>query len=358
MSMPISRRGLLTGALALPALGTGDARAQTTRIRYLLTSPSPIVAEAPHSSVPDILGFWKEGGLEVEVKPFSGSTGATQVVLAGSAEFTMASPEGFIAGRQSDAKAIAVYSHTREPIYTIAVVAGGAVQKLEDLKGKTIGVLSLSSGAVPVAKAMLRSVGFDPEKDVKWLPVGLGPQTANALKTNQVDALALWDWAYAILENLGYQFRHFGTPATSKILSLMLIGNEDFVKANPGPTVKMAQGIAKGALFTLTNPEAAVRIHWQKYPSSKPTNLTEEQALKEAVHVLQARLEKYRIAQREVPKWGAFTKAEWEATQNFFHDTGLIGRKLDVSAYYTDQFVQAINDFDQNAIVAKGRSYK
>src|SRR5215207_4169052 len=209
--MLISRRTLVGTTLTLPALGTSPASAQTTRIRYLLTSPSPIVAEAPHSSVPDVLGFWKQGGLDVEVKPFSGSTGATQVVLAGSAEFTMASPEGFIAGRQSDAKAIAVYSHTREPIYTIAVAGGSAVQKLEDLKGKTIGVLSLSSGAVPVAKAMLRSIGFDPEKDVKWLPIGIGAQAVNALRSNQVDAMAYWDWGYAILENAGQQFRHFGT---------------------------------------------------------------------------------------------------------------------------------------------------
>jgi NitT/TauT family transport system substrate-binding protein len=86
--------------------------------------------------------------------------------------------------------------------------------------------------------------------------------------------------------------------------------------------------------------------------------VSEEQALKEAVHVLQARLEKYRIQNREIPKWGAFTKGEWEATQNFFHDTGLIGRKLDLSAYYTDQFVEQVNAFDQNEIIAKARSYK
>jgi NitT/TauT family transport system substrate-binding protein len=356
--MRISRRSVLGGAVALPALMTKFASAQTTRIRYLLTSPSPNVAEAPHSSVPDMLGFWKDGGLEVEVKPFSGSTGATQIVLAGSAEFTMASPEALLVARQTEANAIAIYNHTREPIYTIAVVGDSPIKKLEDLKGQTVGVLSLSSGAVPVAKAMLRSAGFDPEKDVKWLPVGLGPQTANALKTNQVAAIALWDWAYAILENLGYQFRHFTTPETSKILSLMLIGNSAFTKANPGPAAKMAQGIAKGTLFTLTNPEAAVRIHWQKYPSSKPTNIPEEQALKEAVHVLGARLNKYRIQNREIPKWGAFTKAEWEATQSFFHDTGLIPRKIDASAYYTDAFLNTINDFDQNEIIAKARAYK
>jgi NitT/TauT family transport system substrate-binding protein len=355
--MLMSRRSFVGTALLLPALAPASAQGPT-KIRYLLTSPSPNVAEAPHSSVPDVLGFWKDAGLEVDVKPFSGSTGATQIVLAGSAEFTMASPEGFIVARQSDGKAIATYSHTREPIYTIAVQNGSPIQNLQDLKGKTIGVLSLSSGAVPVAKAMFRGVGFDPEKDVKWLPVGLGPQTANALKSNQVDALALWDWAYAILENLGFQFRHFTTPETSKILSLMLIGNEDFINANPAATAKMAQGIAKGALFTTTNPQAAVRIHWQKYPSSKPTNIPEEQALKEAVHVLQARLEKYRIQGREDPRWGAFTRGEWEATQNFFFDTGFITRKVDVGAYYTDRFIQQVNDFDVNEVIARARAYK
>ncbi|MGL4555863.1 MAG: ABC transporter substrate-binding protein, partial [Afipia sp.] len=225
-----------------------------TRIRYLLTSPTPNVAEAAHSSVPEKLGFWKESGLDVEVKPFGGSTGATQVVISGSAEFTMASPEALLVGRQEGANIKGVYNHTRESIYTIAVVKDSPIQKLEDLKNKTIGVVSLSSGATSVAKAMLRGVGFDPEKDVKWLPIGLGPQSANALKSNQVDAIAMWDWAYAILENAGFQFRQFETPGTSKLLALMLITNGDFLKANPGADMKFAQGIAKGTLFTLTNP--------------------------------------------------------------------------------------------------------
>ena len=344
-------------AIFVVVVAAAPAAAQT-KIRYLLTSPSPNVAEAPHASVPDMLGFWREGGLDVDVKPFSGSTGATQLVLAGSAEFTMASPEGLLVARQEGAKVLGIYNHTREPIYSIAVPAESPVTRLEDLKGKTIGVLSLSSGAVPVAKAMLRALGFDPEKDVKWLAVGLGPQAANALKTGQVDALALWDWAYATLENIGFKFRQFTSPETSRLLSLMLIGNEDFVKANPDATAKMAQGIAKGALFTLTNPQAAVRLHWQKYPASKPASIPEDQALKEAVHVLEARLAKYRIDNREVPKWGAFTRTEWESTQNFFHGVGLISRKLDVGSYYTDQFLAEVNAFDAAAIVAKATAQR
>jgi NitT/TauT family transport system substrate-binding protein len=349
------RRYALSACLLLVAAWPASAQ---TRVRYLLTSPSPNVAEAPHSSVPEAMGFWKEAGLDVDVKPFNGSSGATQVVLAGSAEFTMASPEGLLVGRQEGAKLVAVYNHVRESIYSVAVVKGSPAQSLQDLKGKTIGVLSLSSGAVPVAKAMFRSVGFDPEKDVKWLPVGLGPQAVNALKTNQVDALALWDWAYAILENAGYEFRHFHTADTNKLLSIMLIGNEDFVNANPDVAVKVAQGIAKGAAFTLANPEAAVRIHWAKYPSSKPTNIPEDQALREAVHVLQARLEKYRIDNREVRQWGAFLPAEWASTQDFFFDVGLLKQKLPVSAYYTDRFTRDVNAFDRASVEQRAKAYR
>ncbi len=337
--------------------GVAPASAQS-KIRYLLTSPTPNVAEAAHSSVPEKLGFWKDAGLDVEVKPFGGSTGATQVVISGSAEFTMATPEALLVARQEGAKIKAVYNHTREPIYTIAVLKDSPIKKLEDLKGKTIGVVSLSSGATAVAKAMLRGVGYDPEKDVKWLPIGLGPQSANALKSNQVDAIAMWDWAYALLENSGYQFRHFVTPGTSKLLALMIITNEDFLKSNPGAEIKFAQGIAKGVLFALTNPEAAVRIHWEKYPASKPTNIPEDQALREAVHVLQARLSKYKIEGRPDPRFGAFTRAEWEVTQSFFYDVGMIKSKPDVGEYYTNQFVDQINKFDKAAVILAAKAAK
>ncbi|MCG6207726.1 ABC transporter substrate-binding protein [Rhodopseudomonas sp. HC1] len=347
-----------TAWLALVAMLLAQPAAAQTKIRYLLTSPSPGVAEAPHSSVPEALGFWKDAGLDVTVTPFNGSTGATQVVISGSAEFTMASPEALLVGRQGGADIRAVYNHAREPIYTIAVVKQSSVQNLADLKGKTIGVVSLSSGATAVAKAMLRGIGLDPEKDVKWLPIGLGPQSAAALKANQVDAIAMWDWAYAILENSGFQFRHFETEGTSKLLSIMLIGNGAFIKDKPDAVVAFAEGIAKSVVFTLANPEAAVRLHWARYPASKPANIPEDQALREAVHVLESRIAKYKLDGRADPRFGAFTADEWKATQAFFFDVGMINAKPDVSAYYTNTFVDRIDHFDKAAIARKAEAYR
>lgn len=345
---------------AIPAIAfifAQPAMAQT-KIRYLLVSPVPTIAETAHSTVPAALGYWKDAGLDVTVSNFNGSTGATQVVIAGSAEFAMASPEALLVAKEQGANIKGVYNHTREPIYTIAVVKDSSIKQLADLKGKTIGVLSLSSGATPVAKAMLRGIGLDPEKDVKWLPIGLGTQSVAAMKANQVDALAMYDWAYAIMENAGFQFRHFTTEGTSKLLSLMLVSNGAFLKANPEAAAKFAQGIAKGVVFTLANPEAAIRLHWQRHPSSKPANIPEEQALREAVHVLQARLDKYRLEGRPDPRFGAFTPDEWRSTQTFFMDVGAINQRLEVGDYYTNDLIGEANNFDKAAIVRQAESYR
>jgi NitT/TauT family transport system substrate-binding protein len=170
----------------------------------------------------------------------------------------------------------------------------------------------------------------------------LGPQTAHALKAKQIDALALWDHAYAGLENIGFKFRHFTTPETSALLGFMLIANENFVNRNPEATAKLVQGIAKSVVFARTNPTAAVRLHWELFPSSKPNNVSEDEAIRQAVHLLNSRLDKYRIKGRKTERWGYFENDDWEQTQNFFYTTGLLKKKIDVQDYFTNRFIDLL----------------
>ena len=41
-------------------------------------------------------------------------------------------------------------------------------------------------------------------------------------------------------------------------------------------TARVTQGYAKGAVFMIANPEAAVRILWEVFPQAKPTGKDEE----------------------------------------------------------------------------------
>lgn len=345
-------------ALACAVLAPQASNAQSTDVIYTQTSPAPNVASAPHSSIPAALGYWKDAGLKVENNSASGSTLAVQLTNAGTSHFTMATVEPLIVAKQKGGNIVAVYNHTREPIYTIAVPASSDIKSIEQLKGKRIGVSNLSSGGVPFAKAMLNGAGIDPNSEVTFLPIGLGAQAIQAIKTGKVDALAYWDWAYAQVENAGIGVRHFTSAKTNNLLSLALVANGDFVSKNPDIAVKLAQGIAKASLFTVTNPEAAVRIHWKHYPSSKPTGIPEEQALKEAVHLLKSRLPKYNIKGREVEKWGHFTEAQWKDTQDFLHTNGVIKEKLDISKYYNNDLIDKINKFDASKVIEQAKNYK
>src|SRR5687767_8095280 len=97
--------------LALVATHVASTGAQT-KVTYLLTAPVPDVAQASHSSVPLALGYWKEAGLDVDVQPTSGSTTAVQLVIACTANFTMATVEPLIIGPQKAAKSVSVYTHS------------------------------------------------------------------------------------------------------------------------------------------------------------------------------------------------------------------------------------------------------
>jgi NitT/TauT family transport system substrate-binding protein len=329
-----------------------------TKVTYLLTTPVPDVGQAPHASVPIGLGYWKDAGLDVDVQPIGGLTAAVQLIIAGKAAFAMGTVEPLMISRQKGARIVAIYNHTREGIYTLAVPADSPITSVAQLKRKSIGVLSLTSGAVVFAKAMLRRGGLDPDRDVDFVPIGQGAQAVAVVTGKRVDALAYFDWGYAVMENAGARFRHFSSDFSRELLSLVLIANEDFVNAHPDVAVKFAQGIAKASLFTITNPEAAVRVHWSVYPASKPQNVPADRALAEASHVLKARAEKYRIEGRTVPRWGAFTREEWEKTQDFMSESGLLPKKLDVAQYYSLRFIDQINDFNAAKIVEQAKTYR
>ena len=52
-------RCLVSLVLAVAVLASPPVAAAQTKVVYLLTSATPDVAQAPHSSVPVALGYWK-----------------------------------------------------------------------------------------------------------------------------------------------------------------------------------------------------------------------------------------------------------------------------------------------------------
>src|SRR6202022_764964 len=119
-------------------------------------------------------------GLDIEVTTLDGSTAGLRQLVAGNIQFATVGPEVAMIAREKGVKVKSFYVVSGVTIFRVVVPRDSTIQSVGDLRGKSIGVSALSSGAVPVAKALLASGGLDPDKDVKWVGVGTGAPAGTA----------------------------------------------------------------------------------------------------------------------------------------------------------------------------------
>jgi NitT/TauT family transport system substrate-binding protein len=137
-----------------------------------------------------------------------------------------------------------------------------------------------------------------------------------------------------------------------------LAARDDTIAETPDVLVAFARGVAKATLFGLTNPEAAVRIHWKLYPQTKPQGVDEAKALKEAIHVFNSRFALQRVDNRDDKRFGAATTAQWDRLEKIFKEQKVVQGTVPPAELYTSALVDKINGFDQQAVIRQAREYK
>ena len=338
-------KGLAVTAAALCIGLITTASAQET-VTYAVTTTNISVGHAAQSSLPKALGFWEEEGLDVDVLGLSGATAGVQQVASGQVHFATVGPESLLMAQAEGIPVKAVYVFARKPIYRIVSPEDSDITEPEELAGKVIGVPNMSTGSVPFTRAVLKTAGIDPETGMEWLAVGLGAQAANAFRQGDIDVWASWDTAVASLENGGFKFHFIEPPWISDLFGNVMITHEDTIKNHPDWVVKVARGIAKASVFGLANPEAAIRTHWKLYPETAPAEQTDK-AMADAEHIFNSRFELLEPAKGE--KWGENIDSQWKRAADLAIQENLIPADFDVSNSYTNEFIDEINEFDEEA---------
>lgn len=298
------------------------------------------------------LNYYKDEGVEVEVFNMAGSAQTLQALAANNVEFTNLSPPIYVQGyaKNPDLNIISAYVWMRQVHWSVTVKPDSPIKDLRELKGKKIGIRNTGDTGFFGAKAMFKEIGLDPEKDFEWISVGSGAPAAQALDRGQVDALAIWDAEYARIENLGIvKLRHLpNSPGMKDLFGGSFGVNRLGLKANRDKLVRLFRGMAKSTIFAATNPELAIRMHWQIYPETKPKGKGEAEALREALHVIQTRTWKWLPAEHhEDKRMGGSTQKEWQALVRFVN---LQDKLPDASVLFTNDLIDEVNRFDRKAI--------
>ncbi len=134
-------------------------------------------------------GFFAQQGLEGQVILLRGTPLTIQALAAGSVYVGGPSPDAVIDASERGLDLVIVGGVING--LTHAIMGGKKFKRYEDLRGATLGSLSLTSGMTFALKEVLKAKGLEYPRDYKIINVGGTPELLAALSTGQIAAAPL-----------------------------------------------------------------------------------------------------------------------------------------------------------------------
>ncbi len=345
--------------MAVPPAAAQDKPLKKTRI---VAATAVLDVTYPQLTLPLTLGYWKQEGYDVDVQPGGGSLQAIQQMVGGNSDFAAGSGNAMIQFNEKNNLPIRIVYNYANTDWSLAVDADGPIKSVKDLKGKTVGVFNLATGGIGLLNALLRANGMDPAKDVELIALGMGAAPVDAIKSGKAQALMYWGSGTASFENAGLKLRKLVGDDWPTYPDYSLVTMQGTADKNPEMMIALGRGTAKAALFAITNPTCAVKLHWAHYPGSRPSG-DEAAALKRDLHSIEAQLESMKYAYARFGKgklWGRFDPTDWNRLSQFMLDAKQISKPFDATVLELKipNFYEKISDFDAESIKAAAMACK
>jgi NitT/TauT family transport system substrate-binding protein len=142
----------------------------------------------------------------------------------------------------------------------------GNIYKIEDLRGKKIGVPGMGTPPFIFANRVLGAHGIDPGKEITWIVYPAG-ELGLALDKGDVDAVANSEPIGSLLLSDG-KVRNIADQATDAPYvdeyCCGVLVNGKFLAKNPKAAAAATRALLKGAKWVETNPGAAARLSVEK----------------------------------------------------------------------------------------------
>lgn len=181
----------MLAAIALVTLSAGTAMAQDQKLeKVTIAGWSGPISEITNILVEPDKGFFRARGIELVYVPGAGGGDAVRNLLSGQADVAFTDPGSFYGALDKGEKLRAVYDIYPQNVFNVVSLKSANINKPADLKGKKIGVYSLSSGTLTNLQLLLNQAGLS-TKDVTVVVTGL--LNFAPLMQGQVDATAATD---------------------------------------------------------------------------------------------------------------------------------------------------------------------
>lgn len=311
--------------------------------------------------LPSALGYWKQEGYKADVFPISGSSEAAQQLAANNIDFSQMAGSVIIQANAEHSIPVRALITNFALGWGVAVKKDGPIKTAADLKGKNIGIVSLSSGGVPLVKSFVKSNGLDPETDVTMIATGVGAQALLALQSDQVQALMYWSSALVGFQSMDANLQVLRDPTWANLPDYSFATSQQVIDEKPDMVEGVSRGIAKAMAFAAANPDCARKVLWKAYPDTKPNNVDEQTAAANDLAKISALLNDQANASKLNPD-GLLAGVSADAMgtyQDFLFGAGILKGKAKPETLVIPQgvaFWSKVNNFDKAAIEADAKA--
>jgi NitT/TauT family transport system substrate-binding protein len=188
---------LLVAALLLHA-HVAPAAAQSTRIH--ISAPSKSLSWFPIHLARE-KGFYRAEGLDVDYVIMKPQV-AMQALIVGDVGYTTALGSTMRAAFRNVPLRV-VMTIADKPLF--ALIARSGITRVEDLKGKVLGISSFGASTDTYARALLRRYKLVPNQDLNILALGGGTSRVAAMESGAIDAALIEAPYNVMLERRGFR---------------------------------------------------------------------------------------------------------------------------------------------------------
>jgi putative hydroxymethylpyrimidine transport system substrate-binding protein len=271
-------------------------------------------------------GYFKEQGIELQVKQPGEVTEGVALVALGAVDLTITSQPQVLMARADEKPVVAIASIVRHPMNYLMVPKESVIQTPKNLAHRKLGYPG-DGISLAILKTMMRADDGDPD-EVKL--VNVKRDFVQSIASHKVDAIigGNINQDRIILANRMQPVRTiepmlYGVP---EYYEQVLIANEHRIEEDP-ELFRTIWGIfARAQKDVADNPEKAIELIMKKQNKSFPlTKSVEEESMRILLPFMA----------NEDAEFGVQSKASWAKVNKWLEDTGMMRQSIDSDDAYT-----------------------
>ncbi len=259
VNQPSTLRALFFAVVCLLFLAPGTSSAEKIRVAFV--SPTPVFAP---TWVAKETGLFTKHGLDADVILLTGSPRLVQALIAGDVDFAVVGLTAVMRARMQGAELAVLATTTNVSVMKLLVSRQSGVHRLEDLKGKVMGVSQYGSEADAFARIVIGKAGLKPDKDVAIIQMGGHPQVAAALAAGKLETGVLGGLALLTAKKSGATVLADGVKLNTISMAGTLAVSRRTIQRSRDTVTRFMRAFVEAFRYLKSNREGSIPI-LQKY---------------------------------------------------------------------------------------------